>query len=87
MARANEWTSSSFANARRSWITFLNLNCLVTKKKNFTGAVPDASENWEANGGTLLLDEISEMDIRLQAKLLRAIRNVMIRLSAISPSA
>ena len=28
----------------------------------------------EANGGTLLLDEISEMDIRLQAKLLRAIQ-------------
>ena len=28
----------------------------------------------EADGGTLLLDEISEMDIRLQAKLLRAIQ-------------
>ncbi len=28
----------------------------------------------EANGGTLLLDEISEMDVRLQAKLLRAIQ-------------
>src|SRR5581483_4408643 len=28
----------------------------------------------EANGGTLLLDEISEMDARLQAKLLRAIQ-------------
>lgn len=27
-----------------------------------------------ANGGTLLLDEISEMDVRLQAKLLRAIQ-------------
>jgi DNA-binding NtrC family response regulator len=28
----------------------------------------------EASGGTLLLDEISEMDVRLQAKLLRAIQ-------------
>jgi DNA-binding NtrC family response regulator len=28
----------------------------------------------EANGGTLLLDEISEMDVRMQAKLLRAIQ-------------
>jgi len=32
----------------------------------------------EANGGTLLLDEISEMDIRLQAKLLRAIQERLI---------
>ena len=32
----------------------------------------------EANGGTLLLDEISEMDIQLQAKLLRAIQEKMI---------
>src|SRR5581483_11946974 len=32
----------------------------------------------EANGGTLLLDEISEMDVRLQAKLLRAIQERLI---------
>ena len=32
----------------------------------------------EANGGTLLLDEISEMDFRLQAKLLRAIQERLI---------
>src|SRR5690606_13033971 len=32
----------------------------------------------EANGGTLLLDEISEMDFRLQAKLLRAIQERVI---------
>ena len=32
----------------------------------------------EANGGTLLLDEISEMEVRLQAKLLRAIQERLI---------
>jgi DNA-binding NtrC family response regulator len=32
----------------------------------------------EANGSTLLLDEISEMDVRLQAKLLRAIQERVI---------
>jgi two-component system, response regulator FlrC len=41
----------------------------------FTGAVARRLGKFEeANGGTLLLDEISEMDIRLQAKLLRAIQ-------------
>ncbi len=40
----------------------------------------------EANGGTLLLDEISEMDVRLQAKLLRAIQEKEIdRLGGKSP--
>src|SRR4029450_7479071 len=32
----------------------------------------------EATGGTLLLDEVSEMDVRLQAKLLRAIQERVI---------
>jgi hypothetical protein len=32
----------------------------------------------EANGGSLLLDEVSEMDVRLQAKLLRAIQERVI---------
>lgn len=41
----------------------------------FTGAVTAKAGKFElANGGTLLLDEISEMDIRLQAKLLRVIQ-------------
>lgn len=41
----------------------------------FTGAVTSKAGRFEfANGGTLLLDEISEMDIRLQAKLLRVIQ-------------
>ncbi len=41
----------------------------------FTGAVSSKAGKFElANGGTLLLDEVSEMDIRLQAKLLRVIQ-------------
>ena len=41
----------------------------------FTGAITSKAGKFElANGGTLLLDEISEMDIRLQAKLLRVIQ-------------
>ncbi|MBP7065913.1 sigma-54 dependent transcriptional regulator, partial [Ferrovibrio sp.] len=45
------------------------------EKGAFTGAVARRIGKFEeANGGTLLLDEITEMDIRLQAKLLRAIQ-------------
>jgi transcriptional regulator with PAS, ATPase and Fis domain len=41
----------------------------------FTGAVTSKAGRFEfAHGGTILLDEISEMDIRLQAKLLRVIQ-------------
>ena len=41
----------------------------------FSGAVARRVGKFEAaDGGTLLLDEISEMDVRLQAKLLRAIQ-------------
>jgi DNA-binding NtrC family response regulator len=42
----------------------------------FTGAVETQKGVFEqANGGTLLLDEIAEMPVALQAKLLRAIEN------------
>jgi two-component system response regulator FlrC len=45
------------------------------EKGAFTGAVARRVGKFEeSSGGTLLLDEISEMDIRLQAKLLRAIQ-------------
>lgn len=45
------------------------------EKGAFTGAVARRIGRFEeADGGTLLLDEISEMDVRLQAKLLRAIQ-------------
>ena len=70
---------------------FISLNCAAIpenlleselfghEKGAFTGAVARRVGKFEeANGGTLLLDEISEMDIRLQAKLLRAIQERMI---------
>ena len=45
------------------------------EKGAFTGALSRRLGKFEeANGGTLLLDEISEMDISLQSKLLRAIQ-------------
>lgn len=41
----------------------------------FSGAIARRVGKFEAaNGGTLLLDEIGEMDVRLQAKLLRAVQ-------------
>lgn len=45
------------------------------EKGAFTGATTTHAGKFEqANGGTLLLDEISEMDIGLQAKLLRVLQ-------------
>jgi transcriptional regulator with PAS, ATPase and Fis domain len=45
------------------------------EKGAFTGAAIRKMGKFEmANGGTLLLDEISEMDVQLQAKLLRVIQ-------------
>src|SRR5450432_284818 len=49
------------------------------EKGAFTGAVARRIGKFEeADGGTLLLDEISEMDTRLQAKLLRALQERVI---------
>ena len=73
--------------SRRSGAIFVSVNCAAIpdnlleselfghEKGAFTGAVARRIGRFEeANGGTLLLDEISEMDARLQAKLLRAIQ-------------
>lgn len=49
------------------------------EKGAFTGAIARRIGKFEeAHGGTLLLDEISEMDVRLQAKLLRALQERVI---------
>jgi DNA-binding NtrC family response regulator len=73
--------------SHRSDKPFISVNCAAIpdnlleselfghEKGAFTGAVARRIGKFEeANGGTLLLDEISEMDARLQAKLLRAIQ-------------
>ncbi len=73
--------------SKRSGNNFISVNCAAIpealleselfghEKGSFTGAVARRIGKFEeANNGTLLLDEISEMDIRLQAKLLRAIQ-------------
>jgi two-component system, response regulator FlrC len=77
--------------SNRAKKSFICLNCAAIpetlleselfghEKGAFTGAVARRIGKFEeANGGTLLLDEISEMDVRLQAKLLRAIQERVI---------
>jgi two-component system response regulator FlrC len=74
-------------NSNRAARPFVAINCAAIpenlleselfgyERGAFTGAVNTKSGKFEfANGGTILLDEISEMDIRLQAKLLRVIQ-------------
>jgi two-component system, response regulator FlrC len=59
--------------------TLLESELFGHEKGAFTGAVGRRIGKFEeANGGTLLLDEISEIDVRLQAKLLRAIQERVI---------
>ncbi|TVQ33338.1 MAG: sigma-54-dependent Fis family transcriptional regulator [Geminicoccaceae bacterium] len=73
--------------SKRAGGPFVSLNCAAIpenlleselfghEKGAFTGAATRRIGKFEeANGGTLLLDEISEMDPRLQAKLLRALQ-------------
>jgi len=55
--------------------TMLEATLFGYEKGAFTGAVKATPGKFEqANGGTLLLDEISEMDLGLQAKLLRVLQ-------------
>ena len=73
--------------SRRAGQQFICVNCAAIpenlleselfghEKGAFTGAIARRIGKFEeASGGTLLLDEISEMDPRLQAKLLRVIQ-------------
>jgi DNA-binding NtrC family response regulator len=79
------------ARSNRARGPFISVNCAAIpealleselfghEKGAFTGAVARRIGKFEeANGGTLLLDEITEMDVRLQAKLLRALQERVI---------
>jgi two-component system response regulator FlrC len=79
------------ARSSRSRKPFISVNCAAIpealleselfghERGAFTGAIARRIGKFEeASGGTLLLDEISEMDVRLQAKLLRAIQERII---------
>ena len=55
--------------------TLLESELFGHEKGSFTGAVTSKKGKFElANHGTMLLDEISEMDIQLQSKLLRVLQ-------------
>ena len=75
------------SKSKRSNNRFVAVNCAAIpenlleselfgyEKGAFTGAVSRRIGKFEeANNGTLLLDEISEMDVKLQAKLLRVLQ-------------
>ena len=79
-------------NSLRSNEVFQAVNCAAInenlleselfghEKGSFTGAVSDKKGLFEiADGGTLFLDEIGELDIALQAKILRALQEKQIR--------
>lgn len=83
---------SIHANSPRSNEAFQAVNCAAInenlleselfghEKGSFTGAVSDKKGLFEiADKGTLFLDEIGELDISLQAKILRALQEKQIR--------
>ncbi len=83
---------SIHTNSFRSSEVFQAVNCAAInenlleselfghEKGSFTGAVADKKGLFEiAHNGTLFLDEIGELDISLQAKILRALQEKQIR--------
>lgn len=78
-------------NSQRKSGPFLAINCAAlpeglfegilfgTSKGGFTGAVDKAGLFEQADGGTLLLDEINSIPPQLQAKLLRVLQEKVVR--------
>lgn len=75
-------------NSRRAQERFLKVNCAALpadlleselfghRQGAFTGAIKDQPGKFEqANGGTLLLDEIGEIGVQIQAKLLHVLQD------------
>lgn len=82
----------TFGNGKKSDKPFVAVNCAAFpehlleselfgyEKGAFTGAANRKMGLFElANGGTIFLDEIGEMDIKMQAKLLRVLQERVIR--------
>lgn len=77
--------------SQRSSRSFIPINCAAipdnllettlfgTSKGAFTGAISKPGLLEEAQGGTLLLDELNSMSLELQAKLLRVIQEKKVR--------
>ena len=78
-------------HGRRSGAPFVPVNCAAIPadllesllfghvRGAFTGAVADRAGSFrEAQGGTLFLDEIGDMDVAMQAKLLRTLQERMV---------
>lgn len=85
------FAQSIHSNSNRSNKSFLAINCAAipsellegilfgTVKGGFTGAIDRPGIFEQANGGTILLDEINSMSLLLQAKLLRVIQEKKVR--------
>lgn len=85
------FAQSIHSASRRSNGPFLAINCAAipenllesllfgTEKGAYTGAERRPGLFEQANGGTLLLDEVNSMNINLQAKLLRVLQDGVIR--------
>jgi arginine utilization regulatory protein len=85
------FAQSIHSNSNRCQKPFVSINCAAipetllegiifgTVKGAFTGAIDRKGVFEEADGGTLLLDEINSMPLCLQSKLLRALEERKIR--------
>jgi two-component system nitrogen regulation response regulator NtrX len=80
------------AHSRRRTAPFVDVNCAAIPEElieselfghargAFTGAVADRRGRFEhANGGTIFLDEIGDMSLKTQAKVLRALQEQVIQ--------